>query len=316
MPRTESSSSDKRLRRMLSIHHKLRTLQPFSGEELTSFCKSVDPAANERTIRADIRLLRELGADIPKGNKHQKFYYKSPFSLIQAFEGVNSAEIEEMLAYLNQLYHKAPKAAFLELDRVFLALEQRVRTTDAKGDWRLQFEKTVYSGQNRIQELYDLIVRGKTVDLLYTPFDRDQQKRTVVPIFLKEYNQRWFLIAFDSDRGNYQNFALDRIDQVLISDRRLSVDSILDPESYFSNLIGVSMEGELANVQIRVKKPRAFYIRTKYWHSTQTELLETPDFIDFQWTVFTNRELKSKIFELGHDVEVLSPDSLKKDLAR
>jgi predicted DNA-binding transcriptional regulator YafY len=314
MPRTSSSSSDKRLRRIFFIHQNLRTLQSFSAEELAKSCKEIDSAINERTIRADIQFLRDLGAEIPKGNKHQKFFYKSPFSLIHSLEGVNSGDIAEMLAYLNQLYQKAPKAAFLELDKVFLALEQRVRTTDAKGDARLQFEKTEYSGQNKISELYDHIVKGKTIELLYTPFAREQQKRTIFPVFLKEYNQRWFLIAFDGDRLTYQNFALDRIDSIKLSDKKLSLDKLPDPESYFTNLIGVTLEGELTNIQIRIKKPRAFYVRTKRWHSTQKELMETTEFIDFQLVVYINRELKSKIWELGRDAEVLFPETLKTDL--
>lgn len=56
-----------------------------------------------------------------------------------------------------------------------------------------------------------------------------------------------------------------------------------------------------------VPKTRAYYIRTKHWHSFQSEIQETADFIDFEWHVYTYRELTSKIFELGHDAEIISP---------
>ncbi|GLU51135.1 hypothetical protein Dfri01_05960 [Dyadobacter frigoris] len=283
----------------------------FSAEELVKECFSVDPLIHERTIRADIQFLRDLGAIIPKGNKHQKFYYKDAFSMINALEGIKSEETDEMLAYLNQLYYQAPKAALLELDKVFLALERRVRAADAQGDKRLQFEKTTYSGQNWIRILHDYTVKQKVLLLHYTPFGRAMQIRTALPVFLKEYNHRWFLIAYDADRNVYQNFALDRINDVRLSDKKLTLDNIPDPEKYFNNLIGVSLEGELAQVVVRIKKPRAYYIRTKHWHSSQIEIQETNDFIDFEWYVYTNRELNSKIFELGHDAEVISPSSLK-----
>jgi len=115
-------------------------MQPFSAEELAISCQEVDQNANARLIRGDIGLLRELGAPIPPGNKHTKFRYAKPFSLLETLEGVNTADTDEVLAYLGQLYQKAPKAAFLELDKVFLALEHRIRTADAQGDPRLQFE--------------------------------------------------------------------------------------------------------------------------------------------------------------------------------
>ena len=58
MPRTTSTV---RLRRIFKIHHRLRTMQPFSAEELAFSCQEVDPNANARLIRGDIGLLRELG---------------------------------------------------------------------------------------------------------------------------------------------------------------------------------------------------------------------------------------------------------------
>jgi predicted DNA-binding transcriptional regulator YafY len=311
MPRTSSSTSDKRLRRIFKIHQLFRTMKSLSAEELVRECYAIDPLINERTVRADIQFLRDQGAVIPKGNKHQKFFYKEAFSLINALEGIKSEETNEMLAYLNQLYYQAPKAALLELDKVFLALERRVRAADAQGDKRLQFEKTVYAGQNWIRSLYEYTVKQKVILLHYTPFGRSTQIRTILPVFLKEYNHRWFLIAYDADRNAYQNFALDRINDVKLSDKRFTLDNIPDPDKYFTNLIGVSLEGELTKVIVRIKKPRAYYIRTKHWHSSQSEIQETTDFIDFEWNVYTNRELSSKIFELGHDAEVLSPLALK-----
>jgi predicted DNA-binding transcriptional regulator YafY len=135
--------------------------------------------------------------------------------------------------------------------------------------------------------------------------------RTIFPLFLKEYNQRWFLIAFDADRSAYQNFALDRINDIRLSDKKLTMDNLPNPQTYFDNLIGVTLEGELAKVTVRIKKPRALYVKTKRWHHSQHELFETEHFIDFEWNVHINRELKSKILELGYDAEVLAPSFLK-----
>ena len=37
------------------------------------------------------------------------------------------------------------------------------------------------------------------------------------------------------------------------------------------------------------------------------------DWIDFQWTVHLNRELKARILELGSDAEVLTPEVLRQE---
>lgn len=292
-------------------------MQPFSAEELADFCAECDPNANARLIRGDIGLLRELGAPIPPGNKHTKFRYDAPFSLLETLEGVDTANTDEVLAYLGQLYQKAPKAAFLELDKVFLALEHRIRTADAQGDLRLQFEKVAYAGQEYVTVLFDFIQKQRTACFDYQPFQRESSERTVFPIFLKEYNHRWFLVGYDRAVQRYQNYALDRIvSRPKLSDWRPQVEQLPDAATYFRNLIGVTLEGELARVVVRIWKPRANYIRTKPWHSSQSEVEETGDWIDFQWQVLLNRELKARILELGADAEVLSPLDLREEIRK
>lgn len=313
MPRTDASTSNVRLLRIFKIHHSLRSLQACSADELAEKCLAVDPQVNARKIREDIQFLRDMGAPIPKGNKHAKFRYEKPFSLLETLEGVKTAEPDEVIAYLNQLYQKAPKAAFLELDKVFLAMEKRIRTTDAQGDPRLQFEKREYHGQDHVTALLDSVRKRRAIEFEYEPFGKGKSARTVFPVFLKEYNYRWFLIGYDREKQKFQNYALDRIKSTpKLSDWKPAIGNLPDPSTYFQDLIGVTMEGEVKTIKVRVVKDRAYYIRTKPWHSSQREIEETEWWIDFEWTVHQNRELVAHIMELGADAEVLQPATLRK----
>ena len=58
---------------------------------------------------------------------------------MEAIEGKKLAETDEMAAFIQQLSDKSP--AFLGLDNVLLALEQRIRTTDARKNPFIDFEK-------------------------------------------------------------------------------------------------------------------------------------------------------------------------------
>jgi predicted DNA-binding transcriptional regulator YafY len=299
--------------RIFKIHHCLRTMNTYSAEELATACEVVDSGINVRRIREDLQFLRDMGASIPKGNKHAKFRYEKAFSLLETLEGVKMAETDEVVCYLNQLYEKAPKAAFLELDKVFLAMEKRMRTADAQGDPFLQFEKREYRGQDYIATLLKYTKEKRTIEFTYEPFERPASQRTVFPVFLKEYNHRWFLIGYDQERNAYQNYALDRIiSQPRYSDWKPAVEELPDPTTYFKELIGVTMEGKVERIVVRVKKQRAYYIRTKPWHASQEESNGKEGWVDFTWTVYQNRELITRILELGADAEVLEPDLLRK----
>ena len=123
------------------------------------------------------------------------------------------------------------------------------------------------------------------------------------------------MIGYDREVQTYQNYALDRIiNRPKLSDWQPKVEQLPDTATYFQSLIGVSLEGELAHVVVRIKKKRAFYVRTKPWHTSQTEVEETEKWIDFQWKVLLNRELKARILELGADAEVLAPEVLREEI--
>jgi predicted DNA-binding transcriptional regulator YafY len=317
MSRTDSSTSSLRLNRIFLIHSHLRSLAAYSADDLADFCRVVDLEANARKIRQDIQFLRELGAPIPRGNKHAKFRYEKPFSLLQAIAGVQMADLNEVLAYLRQFSQAIPRAAYLELDKVFLALERRIRTTDALGDPRLQFEKIEYTGEEYLTPILDYIVQGKAIEFDYEPYFQPPKKRTVFPLFLKEFNNRWYVIAYDQQVGAYQNFALDRIkSKPKISGWKPAIEKLPDPASYFQDLIGVTHTGLPVRVVVRVQKMRAMYIRTKPWHPSQEELAENNSCIDFAWLVQINKELKTRILELGSDAEVIEPDELRQDIVQ
>lgn len=198
---------------------------------------------------------------------------------------------------------------------MFLALENRIRTADAQGDARLQFEQVAYVGQGYVAVLFDFVLNQRTIFFDYQPFGKAKGERTVFPVFLKEYNHRWFLIGYDREVQKYQNYALDRIiNRPRLSHWQPKVEQLPDAVTYFQNLIGVTLEGELDRVVVRVWKGRAWYVRTKPWHSTQTEVEETEEWIDFRWEVLLNRELKARILGLGADAEVLVPEVLRDEI--
>jgi len=307
-----TSLTNTRLKRLLCIHSVLQKNKNVSSSQLVEACESAEIEVNERLVKADIQLLRELGAPIPKANKHTRFYYEKPFSIIPALEGLDFNEVEELHLYLNQLYKRTPNAVHLGLDRVFLALERRISMMEAKGASIIQFQETDYAGAQWFGSLLKYLIDKRTIQFNYQPFGKEVRKITALPLFIKEYNQRWFLLALEKESRNYQNYALDRIVSLpLPAEAFASKEYVPSPDSFFKNMIGVSPEGSPETIQIKVSKSRAPYIQTKRWHSSQTEIEVAEEFTIFQWVLIPNRELKAKILELGSDAEVLASEELR-----
>ncbi len=310
MAKRKEATSDIRLLRIFEIHKCLRDNKTYKTEDLLGKVLKIDTNANERIIKADIEFLRNLGAKIPKGNKHHGFYYEHPFSLLEAIEGKKMSELDDLLAFIQQKIDKTP--AYLGLDNVLLALEQRVRTSDARRNPFLEFEKVESEGLKRLDEFYRYIKSKRLYEIDYTPFGEEMQSRLILPLFLKEYNHRWTLIAFDKHKNALQNFPLERIGKrTKISNETLQTENAeFDAEKYFKDVIGVTKyeEVECESIIFKLAKKRAFYVDTKKIHPTQIKTEEDETSMTFQIKVKPNNEMWAKFMELAEDLTILSPD--------
>lgn len=69
----------------------------------------------------------------------------------------------------------------------------------------------------------------------------------VSPYHLKQYNNRWFLVAKRKDFDKMSNYAIDRIEGIKETTRTFEpLDNDFDFEEFFSDVVGVSVvEGAL-----------------------------------------------------------------------
>jgi predicted DNA-binding transcriptional regulator YafY len=308
-----SSLSDDRIRRLFNVHKILRTGQAFSKGELMARLIQSEPPTNERNLLADIAFLRKLGADIPPGHKHVAFRYRTPFSFLSASNQLDFEEVEEVLAYFRQVYSRMPAAGFLNLDRMYLALQNRADLMAGITVDNMEFQNVEYEGEKWIGPLLKLMRERRVLSFYYQPFGIQESQRFLYPLLLKEYNYRWFLIGINPEKGRLENMALDRITRALKAEDILYQPiEIPDLKTLYRDVLGVSLEGGPASrISIRIRKPRAYYVKTKPWHPSQKIVTEDDSSIVFTWFVFQNRELKTRVMEYLPDAEIIEPEGLR-----
>jgi predicted DNA-binding transcriptional regulator YafY len=306
-------TSDSRLFRLLHLHSILRSGEAFQKTDLMERLQPSFPELNERTLLADIAFLRKLGADIPAGHKHGSFRYRRPFSFLSAAGAIDLEEVEEVLAYFRQLYRRMPLIGFLQLDRMYLALQNRASLLEGKSAEKLEFQEVLYEGDKWIGPLLKLIQQNCLLKFHYQPFGSEERERELFPLLLKEYNGRWFLLGIDPEKQRLGNFALDRITrQPVPAGRTFQPSEIPDLKEMYRHVIGVSLEGGPSQIiEAIIRKPRALYVKTKPWHQTQEVLEENEHSIRFRWQLYLNRELKTRVMEYLPEIQVLRPTSLR-----
>lgn len=177
---------------------------------------------------------------------------------------------------------------------------------------RIDVEK-IPSARNFLTPIINAIRDSKCVTFSYASFQRPIPDRDISfePYFLKLFRQRWYMIGRRTDTGDLRTYALDRISELVITDKSFTLPEGLEPADIFGDLFGItSSKGNVHHVVIAAKPLTAKYLRALPLHHTQREemysdrslfhldLKLTPDFL---------RELMS----LGPDITVIEPRELR-----
>ena len=169
-------------------------------------------------------------------------------------------------------------------------------------------------GLRYLSNLIDCVIKRQPVLIDYHPFGRDAIKWTIHPYYLKQYNNRWFLLGYNPEFDDLSIVALDRIEGVALAETSFKRNLDFDFDAYFRDIIGVSIEKGKAVEHVRLKfsPNRLPYVLSKPIHHSQEVENEAEGIISLD--VIPNKELISELTWFQDDIEVLSPDSLREEI--
>lgn len=271
---------------------------------------------SKRTIQNDISKLEAdyhilLDEDLKKGRQRIYRYVDTSFSL-KLFR-VNDQErykIQDAISVLG----KIEGDPLYEWARMLLMqVESGLLSEDSSPVVSFQSNPDL-EGVKHFEGLLKAIVSKRVLKIKYTPYGKPTYTAKIYPYHLKQFNDRWYLIARTVDYEGLTNYALDRIEdfeEIAIP----YVESDVDFNEYFDDVIGVTVpDAPPEDIVIKVSKKRFNYIKTKPLHLTQ-HAKEFEDYAIITINVKVNNELEALLLSFGSDVEVLSPASLRTRIA-
>lgn len=288
------------------------------NRELAKYdCKSV----SERTLRADIQRLQEspynieLDESIRNGKRRIYRYADVAFSLPLVIISDEEKELlKKTINFLSQL-NDIPQYQW-----VSMLLSQIENGIGIEGNERfVEFQNNPdLKGIAHFQTLLGAIINKQPLSIVYKPFDKSKITLRIHPYYLKQYNDRWFLVARTEGYEMLSVLAIDRIIS-LKALRTKYIESHIDMESFFEDSIGVTvcLDKPIEEVKLRINARRYPYIETKPIHWSQTELksVATEEYKVIKLKVRINNELETTILSFGDDMEVIAPESLRLRIA-
>jgi hypothetical protein len=171
-------------------------------------------------------------------------------------------------------------------------------------------------GMQHFTPLFNYIDKKQAIILIYQPYSGKETQTEVHPYFLKEYNQRWFLLGMNTEYGSLSVFALDRINGVYLSKSKY-IETDIDFSTYFDDIIGVSHPHgrEIEEIRMWVDKGQLPYTLSKPLHKSQKVLGRSADgsaLISIK--VVPNYELTQLLLSFGDHIFVESPTSVREEI--
>lgn len=239
---------------------------------------------SKRTLQRDIREIRNiLGIDIMYSRSQRGYYiiqddYSSDLFLktleeINSFSALKLTNSLESIVYLEK--RKPKRAEFLP-------------------------------------DIVQAIQQKKKIEFHYQKFGEEKETlRKVSPVAIREFNNRWYLIA--DDKKIVKNFGLERMNKVAILKEKIddNIDFNYDDKYKYSFGIIVPSSEKPEKIILSVTKKQAAYLESLPLHESQHVLEIKQDEVLIGLELFLTEDFISEILSMSRSITVIEPQKLK-----
>jgi predicted DNA-binding transcriptional regulator YafY len=286
--------------RYLLILKKLKAKPFCSFEELQNyFDKQVDflqmqddtlyVGFSKRTFQRDIKEIRNIfGVDI-EYSKSQKGYFISQNEM----ENMNFQRMIEAFDMFNSLNLAQDLKPFIHL------------------------EKRRPQGTENLYGLLHAIKNKLQIKFSYQKFWEDESNiRTAEPYALKEFKNRWYVLAKDMTDEIIKSFALDRLSNLDITKKSFDYPKTFDIEENYRYCFGIiSPNGKKPEEIILSFDPyQGKYIKSLPLHDTQQVLIDSEKELQVKLKLCITFDFVMELLSFADNMKVIKPKSLIKEI--
>jgi len=178
----------------------------------------------------------------------------------------------------------------------------------------VQLEKVLaYKGNEFLETFISAIKEMQVLSVKYRTFYSTKETILFIhPYLLKEYKNRWYIIALHNKYKDLVTLCLDRIISINPVSNIKYVKTPFNQDQYYENSIGMNvMEGKPKQILLEFSKEHAQYLITQPIHESQQVVKTTDSNIIISLKVHPTIELISFILGWGNHVKVIKPMELQ-----
>lgn len=266
------------------------------------------------TMDKDIKAMKdEFGAPIVWSNANGGYYfYNEEFTmagiaLSDEERDVLNLSLGALNVFKNTKYGKSFKTL---VERLYVQEKNR---SESFIEWERPVE---FLGIEWFDRLVKAIAENTPIRVTYRPYDKPEKNFDISPYFIKEYQNRFYLVGKNHHNDHIMTLGFDRIKEVVELKEKFKFTKGFDRKEYFKHSMGIIRKADERPIKLKLKvsSEDAHYILSNPWHSSQKEVEKTDDYLIFSLEVYDTPELDLKIRSYGAEIEVLEPESYRKKM--
>lgn len=181
----------------------------------------------------------------------------------------------------------------------------------------IHFEKRRPQGTKNLYGLLHAIKNQLQIKFTYQKFWEDElTKRNAEPYALKEFRNRWYVLANDLKDNQVKSFALDRLSDLDITKKRFQFPVDFNVNQHYKYCFGIiSPNGHKPEeIELSFNPFQGKYIKTLPLHESQQILIDNDEELRIKLTLFITHDFFMELLSYGENLRVIKPESLINDL--
>ena len=177
----------------------------------------------------------------------------------------------------------------------------------------------VPSGREYLDPILEAMKKNRFIHIAYYNYWReDLREHYIMPLCVKLFRQRWYVVGRQWPSGNDSIYCLDRIRDFRLSSHSFEYPKDFIPQEYFAGCFGIiaDKDCDIQKVRLKVGSGQANYLRDLPLHESQQETERAEEYSIFEYRLRPTFDFQQEILWNGEDMEVLEPLWLHKEIAR
>ena len=303
------------------------TGKEFTREELMAIVnkelaqRDMQPIRSRNTFSQDINemngkfssLYKEDGIVFEDRGRKRYYRYRDGIESIYNRE-LSSEEVEKLQEVRSLLQGLRGMMEMDWLDQMTARFDQRAMSAS---HMIASFEDGTAGDAKHFLSLFNAIAKKQVMTIVYQRFGLDSKERVIYPYYLKQYRRRWYLFATILDHAFITCFSLDRILTFAYNNEVAYVNTDVDFNHYFDDIVGVSHPdgGQVEHIVITGDRWVEHYLRTLPIHPLQKLESLGDEGCRVTLDVMINNELIQELAFYGDHIRVVTPQSLRDKMA-